>query len=237
VAVYTTLNTRLEPFDDVRVRRALSYALSREAVVKTAGGPLYASASCQVLPANFPGYRPYCPHSRDLAEARRLVAASGTRGTPVVVWTRRSYRQFYAHVVTALRKLGYPARMKVVEDLAYFDTLRKAGPDKVQASYAGWVTDYPSAGNFITSLLDYLKPVASFSDRAVMRQIRRAQKLQQSDQTAANELWGRIDRMITDRAPVVPMYNLRGVTLVSERVGNFQYHPLWYTLLDQLWVR
>jgi hypothetical protein len=37
--------------------------------------------------------------------------------------------------------------------------------------------------------------------------------------------------------PFVPMYNLRGVVLVSERVGNFQFHPVWFTLLDQLWVR
>jgi len=33
------------------------------------------------------------------------------------------------------------------------------------------------------------------------------------------------------------MYNPRGVALTSERAGNFQYHPLWFTLLDQLWVR
>jgi hypothetical protein len=33
------------------------------------------------------------------------------------------------------------------------------------------------------------------------------------------------------------MYNLRDVQLVSRRVGNYQYHPLWFTLLDQLWVR
>jgi YVTN family beta-propeller protein len=238
VVVYTTLNTRVKPFDDVRVRKALSYALDRKAVVDTAGGPLYASPSCQLLPANFPGYRPYCPHRRDLAEARRLVAESGSRGTPVVVWTRASYRQFYAHVVAALRKLGYPARLKVIDpDNAYLDALRKAGPDKVQASYIGWVTDYPSAGNFVTSLLSYLEPATSFSDPAIKRQISRAQKLQQTDQTAANAVWARIDRMITDQAPVVPMYNVRGVALVSERVGNFQYHPFWFTLLDQLWVR
>jgi len=33
------------------------------------------------------------------------------------------------------------------------------------------------------------------------------------------------------------MYDLRAVALVSPRVGNYQYHPLWFTLLDQLWVR
>jgi hypothetical protein len=40
-----------------------------------------------------------------------------------------------------------------------------------------------------------------------------------------------------EAAPAVPFANLRAVTLVSERVGNYQYHPLWGTLIDQLWVR
>jgi peptide/nickel transport system substrate-binding protein len=237
VGIYLVLNTRLKPFDDVRVRRALSYALDRDAIVRTAGGPLVASANCQVLPLNFPGYSPSCPHRGDLAAARRLVAASGTRGTPVVVWTRTSFKQYYEHVVTALRKLGYPARLKVVDDAAYFDALQKAGPDKVQASFIGWVSDYPAAGDFITGLLSYLEDSGGFSDPAINREIKKAQKLQQTDQRAANRLWTKIDRMIVDQAALVPMYNPRGVALTSERAGNFQYHPLWFTLLDQLWVR
>ncbi len=235
--VYTFLNTRLPPFDDVRVRRALNYALDREAVVRSAGGPLFASASCQVLPANFPGYRKYCPYRRDLATAKRLVAASGTQGTPVIVWTRATYKRFYAHVVKALESLGYRTRLKVVDDHAYYDALAKAGPAKVQAGYVGWVTDYPSAGSFITGLLGYLGMPTGFSDQAVERQIREAFQLQQTDQAMANARWARIDRMIVDRAPVVPMYNLRWIVFTSGRVGNFQYHPLSYTLLDQLWVR
>jgi hypothetical protein len=33
------------------------------------------------------------------------------------------------------------------------------------------------------------------------------------------------------------MTNHRGVVFVSKRVGNVQSHLLWFTLLDQLWVR
>jgi hypothetical protein len=33
------------------------------------------------------------------------------------------------------------------------------------------------------------------------------------------------------------LVNRRSVTLVSKRVGNYQHHPMWGTLLDQLWVR
>jgi peptide/nickel transport system substrate-binding protein len=235
--VYTFLNTRLPPFDDTRVRRALNYALDRRAVVRTAGGPEVASPTCQVLPANFPAYRPYCPYLRDLAKAKRLVVASGTQGTSVTVWTRASYRPFYSFVVSALRTIGYHARLKLVDDAAYYDALRKAGNDEVQAGYVGWVTDYPSAGAFITGLLGSLAEPTGFSNKTIERQIETARHLQQTDPSAANELWGRIERAIVDQAPIVPMYNARSVVLVSGRIGNYQYHPLWYTLLDQLWVR
>ena len=43
--------------------------------------PSAATPTCQILPPNFPGYVRYCPYSApDLRPARRLVAASGTRG-------------------------------------------------------------------------------------------------------------------------------------------------------------
>ncbi|MBA3433101.1 MAG: hypothetical protein H0U08_03300, partial [Actinobacteria bacterium] len=235
--VYAFLNTHLAPFDDIRVRRALNYAVDREAVVRAFGGPDRASPSCQILPANYPGYRPYCPYDGDLAEARRLVAASGTRKTPVVVWTRASYERFFSHVVRALRALGYPARLKVVDDIAYYDELAKAGPGKVQAGYLGWSAALPSAGEFIESLLDFVGPQSQFSDASVRREIERALDLQQTDPLAANEVWARVDQMLVERAPLVPLYNARAALFVSERVGNYQFHPLWNVLLDQLWVR
>ena len=36
---------------------------------------------------------------------------------------------------------------------------------------------------------------------------------------------------------MIPAYNGRVIVFLSKRVGNFQYHPEWQTLLDQLWVR
>jgi len=237
IVVYTFLNTQLAPFDDIRVRRALNYAVDREAVVRAFGGPDRAAPSCQILPANYPGYRPYCPYDRDLAEARRLVAASGTRGTPVVVWTRTSYEPFFSHVVRALRALGYPARLKIVDDLTYYEELEKAGVSNVQAGYVGFGAALPSAAEFIESLLDFVGPLAQFSDRSVEREIERALDLQQTDPLAANEIWARVDRMLVEQAPLVPLYNARAAQFVSARVGNYQFHPLWNVLVDQLWVR
>jgi hypothetical protein len=35
----------------------------------------------------------------------------------------------------------------------------------------------------------------------------------------------------------VPTYNSKWIGLVSKRVGNYQFHPEWGVLFDQLWVR
>ena len=65
----------------------------------------------------------------------------------------------------------------------------------------------------------------------------RAQSLQRQDPAAAGALWSRIDRELVDRALWVPLYNPRAVTVTAARVGNYQYHPFWTVLLDQLWIR
>jgi hypothetical protein len=36
---------------------------------------------------------------------------------------------------------------------------------------------------------------------------------------------------------VVPLFDRRSVTVVSERVQNVELHPFWGILLDQLWVQ
>jgi peptide/nickel transport system substrate-binding protein len=235
--VYTFLNTRLAPFDDVRVRRALNHALDREAVVRAEGlGPERAAATCQVLPQNYPGYEARCLYEHDLGKARSLVARSGTRGAPVVVWARASYKPFFSHVVKALRALGYRAELKLVADDAYYDAIRNE-VDRIQAGFLAWGSDYPSAAGYVLPLLHVLGNASRFTDAAVWRQAARALQLQRTDPTGANELWAQVDRLIADRAPIVPMFNVRSLQVVSARVGNYQHHPLWDVLLDQLWVR
>ena len=70
--------------------------------------------------------------------------------------------------------------------------------------------------------------------------IDRATLLQLEDPVAASELWSEIDRAIVDQSPflwLVWLVDLTDVAFVSERAGNYQLHPQWGTLLNQLWVR
>jgi peptide/nickel transport system substrate-binding protein len=258
---YFFLNTRLPPFDDVRVRRAVNFAVDRNRIeVEDYGrsGASFARPSCQVLPPNFPGYHRYCPYTiepspdgkytgPDLAKAKALVAASGTKGQVVTIWApdANRFKRVPAYLVSVLETLGYRARLHLVEDPGhkYYPTITDSRR-KIQVAGIGWHGDYPSPSNFFTSLLTCSSfrlgstfNVAEFCDPRIDAEIARARSLQTSDPQAAAELWRKIDRDVVDQAPWIVTDNPQTADFVSRRVGNYQYSPQWGALLDQMWVK
>jgi YVTN family beta-propeller protein len=257
------MNTRVPPFDRLSVRRALNYAIDRNRIARFTGSSLTAQPTCQILAPTLPGYRPYCPYTLDpnpsgswtapdLSRAEHLVAASGTRGMKVTLLVDAPYPgqptpNIGRYVVSVLGRLGYRASFEVHP----YDTSAGIGrlADSSRRGQIGWFTwfqDTPTPANFIRPLLtcrafrprnpDNLN-IAQLCDRGIDRQVRRASALQSRDLAAAWGAWSRIDRELVDQAPWVPLYNPQVVTALSSRVGNYQYHPFWNVLLDQLWVR
>ena len=53
----------------------------------------------------------------------------------------------------------------------------------------------------------------------------------------AIDLWQRVDRALAAEAPTVPLLNWSSTSVTAERVDNYQAHPLWGPLLEQLWVK
>ena len=72
------LNTRMAPFNDVRVRRAINYAIDRGKIARLLGQG--AEPTCQVLPPYLPGYRRYCPYTLDPTPAGVWHAPNLARG-------------------------------------------------------------------------------------------------------------------------------------------------------------
>jgi len=46
-----------------------------------------------------------------------------------------------------------------------------------------------------------------------------------------------MDRDAVDQAVWVPLVNPRLIDLVSARVRNYQFHPYWCIMADQIWLR
>jgi peptide/nickel transport system substrate-binding protein len=251
------LNVHARPFDDPRVRRALNLATDRARLVDLVGGPLAAQPTCQMVAPNIFGYRPHCPYTvnpdpagtwiaPDMARASQLVEASGTGGTKVVVRTFPGQKAIGRYFASLLRRLGYNSSLRVLEDEEYFATVSDSSIG-AQIGPTVWFADIPVASTFVEQLFSCASfvPASPFTNQnysglcepRVDAAIAAAREAQGRDPLAGGELWAAADSAVTETAAAVPFANLRSVALVSERVGNYQYHPLWGTLLDQLWVR
>ena len=161
VLKYMFLNVRTPPFDDLRVRQALNYAVDRRAIADLTGGPDLADPTCQILPPGFPNYAPTCRYTLDpdpggawtapdLARARRLIAQSGTAGMDVTVWTPRSERATGQYFVSLLRRLGYRSRLRIAPSVdAYFDRIHDPRT-RAQIGISGWGADHAAPSNFAT---------------------------------------------------------------------------------------
>ena len=55
--------------------------------------------------------------------------------------------------------------------------------------------------------------------------------------TGSNGPWTKFDRYATNDAAAVPFLTPKAIDFVSKRIGNYQHHPEFGLLIDQLWVR
>jgi YVTN family beta-propeller protein len=236
---FIPLNTHRPPFDDVRVRRALNFAVDRAKVARMYG-PGVATPRCQALLPGLPGHRPYCPYPHDLAKAKALVAASGTRGQRVDVWGTTDEigtpRRMPAYVAGVLRSLGYRVRLHVRPIASITPSLRR----RIQLSVDGdWLADYPAPSAYLPQFFGCHGGLTNgyVCDRRLDRMMERATRLQLSDGRRAAAAWAAVDLRITDRALWVATVNIKPPQLVSSRVRNYQFHPVWDFIADQAWVK
>ena len=131
-------NQRRKPFDDARVRRALTLAvdrwsgskyLSKIAIVKTVGGiafPGHPLAANKAELEKIAGYWPDIKKSR--AEARRLLKEAGAEGLEFVLTNRgvdQPYRVVGTWLVGQFRKVGLKVTQRVLPSPAFYDAVRK----------------------------------------------------------------------------------------------------------------
>jgi peptide/nickel transport system substrate-binding protein len=234
---YMPMNIHEPPFDNPAVRRAVNLAVDRAAAVKLFGGPRLAVPSCQILPPGLPGYAPYCPFPHDLAEAQRLVAASGTAGQIVtlVIDTSAVQHSLGIYLQGVLRQLGYDARLRVLSGNLQFSYIQNTA-NHVQISLTTWYSDYPAASDFLPLLFG----CAAFhpgSDSSVNISGVCDPALDARMAAAGVADWPAIDRIVTDRAYAAVLFNPRYIDVTSNRVQHFFYHEQYHWLLAQSWLQ
>jgi peptide/nickel transport system substrate-binding protein len=242
------LNTTLPPFNDLSVRQALNLAIDRAAIVRMYGRAV-ATPTCQVLPPSFLGYRRYCPYTRNpradgrwtapnLARARRLITASGTRGERVTVWGDETAvplgTTVVRYTVRLLRRLGYNTRARIVPPSAWdkhpgvFKTMQLISSAQANGSTFDMFENLACATPGNTHF---------FCNRRLDRAMRETNTLEAKDPRAAAVRWAQIDRELVDLAPWVPLVNNRWVDFVSARVHDYEADPTVGFIADQASLR
>jgi peptide/nickel transport system substrate-binding protein len=215
-----------------------------------------------VVPPTFAGYEPYCPYTvlpdasgswkgPDLATARTLIDQAGVKGQSVTVYglDLPGHDAVARYFTDLLNSLGFKATTKLLslDDMFAPPNGAVTHPSDVQVAGFWFFAQPPVAGTMIAgtftcpdfpTTFGYTGYPTEFCDRDLDQQVRKAHALDQTgDRAAANAAWAQIDRKIVEAAPAAMLFNPTDVTLVSKRVGNFQHHPAWLVLLDQLWVQ
>jgi peptide/nickel transport system substrate-binding protein len=220
---YFWMNTRQPPFDDVRVRRAVDYAVDPRALERIYAGTL--SATQQVLPPELPGYQHFELYPHNLAKARRLIAEANPRDRSVTVWTDNAHPndeagEYYEGV---LREIGLKPKLKVVNAANYFALIGNASTPELDTGWANWLEDYPHP-------LDYFRPQLSSAGIASVgatnwARFARPRFDAEIERLAGQQLgprqeaaYARLDREIMKQAPWAPFGNLSLATFVSPAV-------------------
>lgn len=166
---YLSLNTQREPFNDPKVRKALSLAIDREYVANTLMQGTYSPASNFMGPGwidtdgkefidNANGGKPYIDttnHEANVEEAKKLLAEAGYpdgAGFPSISYSTNDagYHKVVAeYLQQAWAEIGVELQVDIVE-WASFTPMRRNGD--YDAARNGWVGDYSDPSNMLDLL-------------------------------------------------------------------------------------
>jgi peptide/nickel transport system substrate-binding protein len=238
--LYFFLNTVQPPFNSELARRAVVTALDRPYMAKLSKGAL--EPGCYLIPDGIAGHpTASCPYGDadepgDLKAARQLVQASGTAGTPVVVWAEdsspeRAYARYYTKL---LNRLGFDARTKTVATAQDFGRMVGARVEP-QTGFASWFNDFPNPINFY-SVLDsqFIGPPGSpnmghVNDLFIQQQLEKLSLVQGQDLGSVAGEWRDLDEYAARKAYLAVLGTQQVPRLISARIdpSSAVIHPLF----------
>jgi len=142
---YFAMNQRLAPFNNLKARQAVNYAINRQTLVNLRGG--LGVPTWNFLPPTYPQYKKITPtpYPYNLSKAKELVKASGTAGMTVGVYTISDDTVDKAqgeYLAQQLSKIGWKPKLHELAGANYFTIIGNQST-KAQIMWTNWFEDYP----------------------------------------------------------------------------------------------
>ena len=233
--IYIGFNHVREPFTDVRVRRAMNYAIDKEAIVNSIFEGSAIVSDAPVASAVF-GHRSVGPFPYDPARARQLLAEAGfPNGFDMILHHPTGRYPLDATVAQAvqamLAQVGIRATLQTREWSAYLQFTAQP-PDQAEydAFLLGWGTVTLDSDYGLYALFHSNQWNPNGNNRGFFKNERLDQILSEArvntNQAQRAQLYGEAMQIIWDDAAWIFLYNAGQINAVRSDVGGLIHHPL-----------
>jgi peptide/nickel transport system substrate-binding protein/oligopeptide transport system substrate-binding protein len=241
---YFILPNEVEPYNDPRVRRALSYAMDKRRFVDSSLDTTGAPTADGIVPPGIPGFLPAeSTYKRNLERAKRLLAEAGYpngRGLPPLelpvyegdmasVASRQCLKGCFAEIGLKIKEIR--ARR--------FVTGRDPELERNPIIYrSGWIADFPDPDNFLRPLFHSTSPanLSGYNNPEVDRLLDQAWT--ETSYSARNKLYHKIETIVLQDSPIIPLYYGKRRYLVRPNVRGLRISPMGlpYVKLNRVWL-
>ena len=232
---YVGMNATEPPFDDPKVRQALNYALDMDTLASTLLQDLVTPAK-GILPPGFPGYNPNVRGYEFEPEKARQLLGESKYGANLDDFPRVTLTlpgSFGAPVSPVMEAILQMWRNNLDIEIDLLQTewgvfLQDLNQRRFQMfGGLGWVADYPDPENF----LDVLFHSKSSNNHTLYSNEEVDSLLEEArvelDQDARFEAYHRIENLILEDAPWVPLWHgASGYALLKPNVKDYFLFPL-----------
>lgn len=235
IARYISMNVQHKPFDDVRVRQAVNYAINNEALAKVAYAG-HAFPSQGVVPQGVAYAHKMDPWPYDPAKAKELLKEAGyPDGFSTTLWsayndgTAAKAVQFLQQ---QLGQVGIKASVELLESGQRVQRVQQAQDAKeapVRMYYAGWSASTGEADWALRPLLatsgwpPVFNNTAYYSNEVVDTHI--ADALKTTDEAAKTKHYADAQEQIWKDAPWAFLVTVELVSAHNKKVSGFNVMP------------
>jgi peptide/nickel transport system substrate-binding protein/oligopeptide transport system substrate-binding protein len=236
---YVTMNTQMKPFDNPKVREAVSYAFDRNFLLKLVAGQ--GEVANEYLPKGITGYTSdKLVHDQDIAKAKQLLTEAGFPNgfeTTMYSWNTDPWTALLPQLQQDLGKIGIKVKAQPIQQSAFFELA--ATPNKAPMTLTFWVADYPDGSDFYQALLSCASAVPGaqnysfYCNKDVDSLVNQA--LAASTVDEANKLYTQATTKMLADNPVVPLYYGSKTEVFGKTVGGYHSQPIWGWDMTNYW--
>jgi peptide/nickel transport system substrate-binding protein len=147
------MNTEKAPFNDVKVRQAVNYAVDSKALERIYAGSL--AATHQILPEGMPGHQKFDLYPHNMAKAKELIEEANPSDRNITVWTDNESpnSEAGAYYEGVLNELGFNAKLKTINADNYYTIIGNESTPDLDTGWISFFEDYPNPNDFFQPLL------------------------------------------------------------------------------------